>query len=549
MLRNGEDYTIEYVTSEEVGTVEEIKVVSAPEVYAAAELPTIRIEAGALADAADLTVATMMAAQDPVFSRGGVLVRPVTEVVEASKSRRTVTARLKDLCPDSLSYRLSRLAKYLQMDGRTGEWRPIDPPQKLTKMVIAQAGDWKIPSIAGVVTVPTMRPDGSLLTTPGYDAATRLFLVPDPALVLPPIPDRPTRAEALLALDLLKDLFAEFPFEKPVDLAVALSGLLSAVARAGMSTAPLHAIRANTPGTGKSFLVDIVAAVVMGRPCPVISAGKTEEETEKRLGSQIMAAVPMVSIDNVETEIGGVFLCQATERPMLGIRPLGISQIRETENRVIIFVTGNNYELLGDMTRRAIMCQLDAGMERPETRTFERKPVDIVLANRGAYVAAALTVLRAYRVSGERVEVSSLGSYEDWSYTVREPLVWLGEPDPVATMEHAREGDPEQAAVRELFAQWEEVLGLQTGFTAATVGQQACAMAPRGPLEDGGFMYPEFRDLLLRQAGEGQRVSTRRLGKWLGKIRGRVFMGRRLVVQIDPSNGNRYSLQPADRRD
>ena len=62
-------------------------------------------------------------------------------------------------------------------------------------------------------------------------------------------------------------------------------------------------------------------------------------------------------------------------------------------------------------------------------------------------------------------------------------------------------------------------------------------------------MYPEFRDLLLRQAGEGQRVSTRRLGKWLGKIRGRVFMGRRLVVQIDPSNGNRYSLQPADRRD
>ena len=58
-----------------------------------------------------------------------------------------------------------------------------------------------------------MRPDLSLLTEPGYDAATQLWLKPSDNVQLPPTPKHPTRDEAMKALRLLNDLLAGFPFE------------------------------------------------------------------------------------------------------------------------------------------------------------------------------------------------------------------------------------------------------------------------------------------------------------------------------------------------
>src|SRR3712207_4420673 len=105
---------------------------------------------------------------------------------------------------------------------------------------------------------------------------------------------------------------------------IALSGLITAVVRGGLPVAPLHAFRASTPGTGKSLLVDVAATIATGRPCPVIAAGKDAEETEKRLGALLRDGVPIISIDNVEGELGGDMLCQVTERPLVRVRILGL---------------------------------------------------------------------------------------------------------------------------------------------------------------------------------------------------------------------------------
>jgi putative DNA primase/helicase len=47
----------------------------------------------------------------------------------------------------------------------------------------------------------------------------------------------------------------------------------------------MYLVRAHTPGTGKSYLVDVIAAVATGRVCPVITASKNMEETDKDHGS------------------------------------------------------------------------------------------------------------------------------------------------------------------------------------------------------------------------------------------------------------------------
>ena len=203
-----------------------------------------------------------------------------------------------------------------------------------------------------------------------------------------------------------------------------------------------------------------------------------------------------------------------TERPLVRVRILGKSEAPEFECKAAIFATGNNLVLVGDMMRRAVVCTLDAGVERPELREFEFDPIDRVLQSRGAYVAACLKITRAYKAAGAPKVCRPLGSYGEWSDAVRAPLIWLGEADPVESMETAREEDPELMAISELFAQLPGHFPAREWTTAELI-KIACER-PLG----GEFTHPELRELLLRVAGERGAISGKRLGKWLSKISG-----------------------------
>src|SRR4051812_7165201 len=146
---------------------------------------------------------------------------------------------------------------------------------------------------------------------------------------------------------------------------------MTTVMRGAMATAPMHAIRASTPATGKSYLVDLCATLATGRPCPVIAVGRSEEETEKRLVARLLEGAPIIALDNVSNFLGGEFLCQLTERPLVNVRILGYSKTPEFECKSMMFVNGNNFFLFGDITRRIVLCNLDAGIERPELRRFD----------------------------------------------------------------------------------------------------------------------------------------------------------------------------------
>ena len=55
-------------------------------------------------------------------------------------------------------------------------------------------------------------------------------------------------------------------------------------------------------------MVNLAATIATGRSCPVIAAGRTEEETEKCLGALLFAGVSIVSLDNVSADLGGELL-------------------------------------------------------------------------------------------------------------------------------------------------------------------------------------------------------------------------------------------------
>ena len=500
--------------------------------------PVIQVTAGELHEIASHAELVLKESGLPLYTRSGFIVRPVVDDVEAARGRRTKVARLAKVPTAGMIDLLSRVARWERWDSRNDTWVAVDPPAKIAEIILVRDGEWMLPPIIGVITTPTLRPDGSLLISEGYDAQTRLLLLSPP--VMPPVILRPTRDDAVAALDLLKGLLTEFCFVNEASRSVALSGLITPVIRGAISVAPLHAARAPTPGSGKSYLADIAAAIAMGQRAPAMGAGKTEEELEKRLAAVLLSGASLVSIDNVNGELGGDALCQMVERPVVRIRPLGRSETIQIEARTTVFANGNNMVIVGDMVRRVIQASLDAEEERPELRQFKNDPVGTVLSDRGRYVAACLTIVRAYQAAGFPNKLPTLASYEDWSLLVRSALVWLGCDDPVETMQAARDEDPILREINDVFSQWESIIGLDKIVSVTTLIKEAEDMDYRQEEVNGhqkvipnGPLHPEFRDALLAIAGDRRGISSRRLGRWLVRNKGRLVSGRRIEGRFD----------------
>jgi len=512
--------------------------------------PIIRIVAGTLHLQATAAERVLHESGAPFYTRGGRIMRPVIEDVPAARGLRTKIARLHEVTVTGMTDWLSRVANFVRLDKREKKWVASNPPDDVAAIVLSRDGEWILDPVTAVITTPTLRPDGSLLTAPGYDPQTRLLLVDPPAL--PAMPVAPSRSDGLVALDLLLGLLAEFSFVDEPSRAVAVSGLITAVVRGSLTSAPMHAFRAPAAGSGKSYFADLAAAIAIGQRCPVISAGKTEEELEKRLASALIAAQPIVSIDNVNGELRGDALCQMVERPIVRIRPLGRSELVQIETKCAVFANGNNMTICGDLTRRTLTATLDAGIERPELKQYSDAPFDRILADRGAFVAAALIVVLSYRTAGSPGLLPRLASYEEWSDLIRSALVWLGMADPVETIDTARDEDPDLAELRNVIVGWEEAIGtnieLGPGEIVAIAEKQEYEVSddPYQRSSAKGYLHPEFRQALLEVAHDPKAIDPRRLAHWLIRRKGRIVDGFRVVGRLDGHTKRwRWKLQRA----
>jgi putative DNA primase/helicase len=464
--------------------------------------------------------AALLAADYPVFRRDRQLVRPVIGEVEASEGSTTTTVMLVALGRPVLRQMLNEVADWQRFDARSKAMVATAPPNEVAELILARVGYWPFRPISGVIATPTIRPDGSLLAVPGYDKAAGLWLNDLPSM--PAIPDKPTRCDAEQALKVLNELLDGFPFVDRAARAVALSGMITPVVRAAMSVAPMHVASAPAPGTGKSYLWDVASHIAIGRPCAVIAAARDEAETEKRLIAAVLRGQPMVSIDNLNGPIEGDFVCQMIERPFLELRPLGSSDMFTVANRITSYATGNNIRGRGDVVRRLVHCRLDANMEHPERRQFTTKPHIQVQDARGRYVAACLTIVRAYIVADRPGRLPPLASFEGWSNSVRSALVWLGCADPARTMETGHDDDDLNEEAAALFAAWPDVF---TEYTAAELIEAAQEGDSAGAL-----LRPSLLEALKPIARDRRgNLDVATLAYWLRGHRDLVVGERKLV--------------------
>jgi hypothetical protein len=158
------------------------------------ERPAIRVRAGFLHEIATEGETALIKAGAPFYVRGELMMFPVIDDETAANGLTTKVARLREVATNNMIDHLSRAAKFEKWDRRSKKSVPVNPPHEVAQTILARVGEWRLPKIIGVITTPTIRPDGTILDTPGYDPVTRLLLVEPPEM--PIIPEYPTRDRA-----------------------------------------------------------------------------------------------------------------------------------------------------------------------------------------------------------------------------------------------------------------------------------------------------------------------------------------------------------------
>jgi hypothetical protein len=206
-----------------------------------------------------------------IYQRGGMLVHIIFDSQTDESMRIIRVAGAPHPRPIPFAWMREMVAHKARFEKRNakGDLKEIHVPTWVVDAVLAR-GKWDFPHLAGVTEAPMLRPDGTILETPGYDKETGLYYVPSTSY--PKVPTVPTRGVALEALGRLEECIVDFPFETPAHRSAWLAALLSPFTRfAFVGPAPLVLIDANVRGSGKSNLASIIAKICTGRDfarCP-----------------------------------------------------------------------------------------------------------------------------------------------------------------------------------------------------------------------------------------------------------------------------------------
>jgi len=165
-------------------------------------------------------------------------------------------------------------------------------------------------------------------------------------------------------------------------------------------------------------------------------------------------------------------------------------------------------------------------MERPEERQFAKNPLNEASNRRSEFVAAGLTILRAFILSKPAQTAKILGSYAEWSKLVRAALVWLDEADPCSTMERIRDNDPERAKNLALLSEikrhfYDDKFYIPDLVLRATEREQAANGAYQ-------FRHPGLHQALADFCGGRDNLSNALIGRAFSKLKDRIFDGMRL---------------------
>lgn len=337
-----------------------------------------------------------------------------------------------------------------QRQNPKGDWVTCNPPHHLLNALIHNQDRKHLKTLTGIANQPYFDADETLVTTPGFNSTTGIFACFGAGDY---VISSPTKEEAQQRLMMLKAELAEFAFEKPEDLSAALSAMLTAVIRPGLPLAPAFNISAASSGSGKSFLANLIVLFATPLPPYVTSYPTTAGEAVKTMLAMLLEKPAVILFDDMQTDwlpFGAIN--KALTSHTSTDRVLGKSGMATVRTNSLFLGTGNNTGPIKDMRRRVVTTRL---APKGKLQTFRHNPQKQISKYRSAYVSAALTIIQAFLLHGKRdATLTPIGSYDEWSRFCREPLIWLGEPDPASSLISQVQDNTDHEALAALLKLW-----------------------------------------------------------------------------------------------
>jgi hypothetical protein len=428
-------------------------------------LPVIEVGGGQLRDTVTAVIDTLKTFKGEngpmLYVRGDNLVRITTDS----------DGRLKPsiVSASAMPAIMSRAANFVKI-GKNG-CVGVFPPESVAK-AIANLDTWSFPELKGIVEIPVLRKDGSVLKTPGYDSASCLFF--HPCGGVPNIPENAAKDDAVAAARFILDVMSDFPFQDDASRDNAAALLLSTIVKEIAGLVPIALIDAPTKGTGKTRLAQSASIVATGRETPLSPEVRDEEEWRKQITSLLIADRPVVILDNLERTLSSGQLAAVLTTSEWSDRILGKSEVTHLHSRAIWIATGNNIRLGGDIARRAYWIRLNSNLPRPwlrDSREFKRELPSWAVSHRTEIVGALLTMALAWFRDGQPSWAGRpLGSYEEWSRVVGGILQYCGMTGFLTNLENLYEQtDDEPAQWQAFFIAVCDVFGKGAHFSTKTL--------------------------------------------------------------------------------
>jgi hypothetical protein len=412
----------------------------------------------------------------------------------------------------------------------------------------ARLGEYapNLKTLHGVTHTPMMRPDGTILDTPGYDAATGFLYLPDPDLTVPPIPERPTPDQIKAAVDLILMPVAEFPFVSEDDRATWI-GLAFTPALRPLLPGPyqMGVITATNPGSGKTLLAKMIRILHGGAQRGEMP--RDADELRKSITAALMdTTAPVITFDNLTGVIRSSVLESLLTTKTWTDRWLGQNRSVTATNDRLWLATGNNAQFGGDLARRITTVELNPPGANHHLRTdFTIKNLEAWMwEHRGKLLAAILTIARGWVVAGTPSETARSDDYAPWVGGLRGMLGWAGFPGVFG-------GSNSEVALSTDDEEWHAFLvALHDAFSAEPFTVKDLVGELRGPFSGGRIDAAALPGDLAEKwshirdgRDEGFRKS---LGWWLRNRLGRYASGWAVVgAEPDTKAGvARYAVKP-----
>jgi hypothetical protein len=471
--------------------------------------PIIRVIGGALSQIID-TCEKLLADTGQFFQQGGAIVRVMTGP----------DGQTKTVCVNhpTMTRHLTDLASWQKKDKRSKEWAEIDAPGRYAQILLDSPDYRHLVQLTALARQPFLRCDGSLYSATGYDSKTGIFGVFDTQQFN--IPPHPNRAQALTALELLTELLSEIAFKSSADKSAVLSAILTATVRSSLPAAPGFLATSNVYGGGKSYLLDMIALFATSLEPAAATFINDEDEMRKQLLATLLDNAAVVKFDEMKCNLVPVkCLLSALTAQQIEGRVLGVSRIVRPSTRTLMLFAGNNVMPVADMSRRIVPIMLDPKLENPFTRVFQKNPLMDIKQNRERYVAAALTIIRAWLCAGSpRTEVKPLNGFEAWANWCRQPQLWLEQPDPCEAVFTSMAQDPEREMLGAFLQVWQDCFGQQSRMVREMV-----AYAENNSDEKAKNLYEMLCDIFDGRNG----IDKQKLGNWIKKRAGQIVNGLR----------------------